>query len=99
MIENQPSDGNPNTGEFSGGYWTGGEYVGLNAFSVMSDPYYVPTSDGGWEERVDYHYTDSEIRKADGTSLSYSARQLDRPAGQDLLYITQLRPTGLVGSF
>ncbi|MGI9067727.1 MAG: hypothetical protein ACR2HX_15180 [Pyrinomonadaceae bacterium] len=88
MIDNPPSDGNPNTSEFSGGYWVGGQYLGLNAYSVASDPYYVPTSDGGWEERVDYVYTDSEMRKPDGSSLSYSARQLDRPAGQDLLYIT-----------
>jgi len=88
MIENPPSDGNPNTSEFSGGYWVGGQQFGLNAYSVASDPYYVLTSDGGWEERVDYMYTDSEIRKPDGNTLSYSARQLDRPAGQDLLYIT-----------
>lgn len=81
-------DGNPNTSEFSGGYWTGGQYVGLDAYTVKSDPYYVPTSDGGWEERVDYLYTDSDMNKSDGSPLSYAVRELDRSVSQELLYIT-----------
>lgn len=81
-------DGNPNTSEFSGSCWTGGQYVGLDAYSVRSDPYYVPTSDGGWEQRVDYLYTDSNMNKSDGSTLSYAVRELDRPAGQDMLHMT-----------
>ncbi|MFN2493474.1 MAG: hypothetical protein ABR501_11395, partial [Pyrinomonadaceae bacterium] len=89
MMEVTPvDDGNPNTSEFSGGYWTGGQYVGLDAYAVKSDPYYVPTSDGGWEEQVDYLYADSDMRRSDGSPLSYSVRELDRPSSQDLLYIT-----------
>lgn len=81
-------DGNPYTYEFSGGYSAGGQYVGLDAYSVKSNPYYVPTSDGGWEEQVDYLYTDSDMSKSDGSALSYSVRELDRSAGQNMLYIT-----------
>jgi hypothetical protein len=81
-------DGNPNTNEFHGGYWTRGQYVGLDAYSVKSDPYYVPTADGRWEERVDYLYTDSDMNKSDGSPLSYSVRELNRYAGQDMLYMT-----------
>jgi hypothetical protein len=88
MPERQVDDGNPNTGEFSGGYWTGGQRIGLDAYSVSSDPYYVPTADGGWEERVDYLYADSDMSKSDGSPLSYSVRELDRYNNQDMLYIT-----------
>lgn len=89
MIDIVPvDDGNPYTDEFSGGYWTGGQYVGLDAYSVTSDPYYVPMSDGSWEERVDYLYADGNMSKSDGSPLSYSVRELDRSVSQNLLYIT-----------
>ncbi len=81
-------DGNPNTSEFSGAYWTGGQYVGLNAYSAESDPYYAPSTNGGWEERVDFAYVDSTINRSDGTSLLEATYELDRPYNGSQLHMT-----------
>ena len=81
-------DGNPYTYEVGGNYWAGGQYVGVNAYSVESDTYYAPTADGGWEERVDFYYSDGEVRKTDGTHLTYAVYELDRAAARGLMHVT-----------
>jgi hypothetical protein len=81
-------DGNQNTDQISGRYPVGGQFVGIDAYSVESDTYYAPTSDGGWEERVDYYYADSDQIKSDGTNLAYAAYELDRPSDYSILHIT-----------
>src|SRR5437870_3060417 len=88
ILEQPPDDGNPNTREFSGGYWSGGQFVSVAAYSVRSDSYYVPTADGGWEEQVDYLYSDGNQTKSDGTNLAYAVDELDRSSDYNFLRIT-----------
>ncbi|HJQ34400.1 MAG TPA: hypothetical protein VJ866_19625 [Pyrinomonadaceae bacterium] len=84
----QPDDGNPYTDSFSGQYWSGGQYVNVDAYSVESDTYYAPTSDGGWEERVDFHYSDSDQIKGGGNTLAYATYELDRPSDYSIMNVT-----------
>lgn len=83
-----PEDNNPFTDGFHGGVWAGGQYVSLDMFSVESDTYYAPAPDGGWEERVDFYYANSDMSRSEGGPLSYAVYELDRPASHNLLRIT-----------
>ena len=90
IVVQRPADDdfNPYTDEFSGTYWMGGQYISTDAYSVETDTYYAPTPDGTWEEQVDFFYSDSEMTKSDGTTLTYAAYELDRPTNYNPLHIT-----------
>lgn len=88
IMLDQSDDDNPYTDGFAGGYWTGGQYVSVDAYSVESDTYYVPTSDGGWEERVDFYYSDGAQIKSGGSTLAYTTYELDRPSNYSIMHVT-----------